>query len=131
MPAGEFDLIIELVGGPNLRRDIESVAPRGRVVFVGVPAGDDLQFSVRDLMRKRATIVGTVLRHRDRTAKASAVAAFEHEVVPLLADGRVQPFIEATYPHTDVQAAFRHLSSSGKRGKILLQFDRARASANP
>ncbi|MGY1917039.1 zinc-binding dehydrogenase [Blastococcus sp. SYSU DS0973] len=119
---GRFNLVIELVGGPNLDRLLLLLAPRGRVVIVGVPAGDEMSLSVRSLMRLRASLTGTNLRNRPPEEKALAVQAFAHEVSPLLADRRLVAHVEACFPHTDAAAAFDHLGSSGKRGKVLLAF---------
>ncbi|SNR65343.1 alcohol dehydrogenase catalytic domain-containing protein [Blastococcus mobilis] len=118
---GLFDLVIELVGGANLARLPLVLAPRGRIVIVGVPAGDEMSLSVRSLMRLRASLTGTNLRNRPPEEKALAVQAFAHEVVPLLA-GRLVAHLEACFPHTEAAAAFDHLASSGKRGKVLLSF---------
>jgi NADPH:quinone reductase-like Zn-dependent oxidoreductase len=119
---GRFDLVIELVGGLNLTRLPLVLAPRGRIVIVGVPAGDEMGLSVRPLMRLRASLTGTNLRNRPPEEKSLAVQAFAHEVLPLLAGRRVVAHVDASFPHTDVAAAFDHLASSGKRGKVLLCF---------
>ncbi len=73
-------------------------------------------------MQKRATIGGTVLRSRPLEEKAAAVRAFEREVVPGLASGRLRPIVDSVYPAADVRAAFDRLEASGKVGKVLLDF---------
>lgn len=119
---GRFDVVVELVGGPNLARLPDLLAPGARVVVVGVPAGDRLEVSVRPFMRLRAALVGTTLRNRPLEEKALAVRAFAHEVVPLLAAGRVTAHVDRRFPHDRAADALAHLASSGKRGKVLLAF---------
>ncbi|WP_158545862.1 zinc-binding dehydrogenase [Blastococcus sp. TF02A-30] len=119
---GRFDLVIELVGGPNLARLPSVLAPRGRIVVVGVAAGDAVELALRPFIRLRASLTGTNLRNRPPEEKALAVQAFAHEVVPLLARRRLVAHVEACFPHTEAVAAFERLASSGKRGKVLLGF---------
>lgn len=127
---GEIDLVVELVGGPNLERDLEVLAHRGRIVLVGTPAGDSAaDLSIRPLLRKRASMVGTTLRNRPLEEKAAAVRAFEHEVVPLLARRLVRSYVDSTFPFDQAGAAFDRLAESGKRGKVLLRFPTADSSA--
>lgn len=119
---GPFDLIIELVGGPSIPRGIPLLATLGTLVVVGVPMGTEVSISVRPLMSNRASIVGTGLRRRPLEEKATAIAAFAREVVPLLSRGIVRPHIDAVFPHTQADAAFARLDSSGKHGKVLVSF---------
>jgi NADPH2:quinone reductase len=114
------DVILELVGTPHFPADLEAVARRGRIMVVGIVGGTDARFSLLQLMQRRARIEGTVLRARDLDEKAAAVAAFEREVVPLLADGTIAPVVDRTFPMEDVHDAFDHLAGRGKRGKVLL-----------
>jgi NADPH:quinone reductase-like Zn-dependent oxidoreductase len=73
-------------------------------------------------MGKRASLMGTVLRARPLEEKAAAVQAFAHQVVPLLASGRVRPLVDRVFPAADAVAAFEHLAAPGKFGKVLLEF---------
>lgn len=114
------DVILELVGTPHFPDNLVAVAERGRIMVVGIVGGTDVRFSLLQLMQRRARIEGTVLRARDLDEKAAAVAAFEREVVPLLADGTIVPVIDRTFPMDEVNAAFDHLAGPGKRGKVLL-----------
>lgn len=119
---GGADVVLELVGGPNLARDVAAVAVRGRIVIVGADAGANADVSLRALMGKRATLRGTVLRARPLEEKAVAVQAFARSVVPLLAAGRALPEIDRIFPAEQVTAAFDHLAKPGKTGKVLLEF---------
>jgi NADPH:quinone reductase-like Zn-dependent oxidoreductase len=119
---GGADVVLELVGGPNLELDFQVLALKGRIVIVGHNAGDQAQISMNRLMVKRASLRGTVLRARPVEEKAAAVQAFARSVVPLLAAGRALPEIDRVFPAADVTAAFDHLAKPGKTGKILLDF---------
>ena len=120
--AGQFDVIIELVGGPNLDHLVSLLAPRGRGIFVGTPAGGQIDGSIRPLMRKRASLIGTNLRNRPMEEKALAVQLFAREVVPLLRSREVVAHVDRCFSLTEVASAFDHLASSGKQGKVLLAF---------
>lgn len=119
---GGADVVLELVGAPNLDRDVAALATKGRIMIVGSDAGADAQVSLRALMGKRATLRGTVLRARPLEEKAAAVQAFARSVVPLLAAGRALPGIDRVFPADQVTAAFDYLARPGKTGKILLEF---------
>jgi NADPH:quinone reductase-like Zn-dependent oxidoreductase len=119
---GGADVVLELVGAPNLALDLEVAALRGRIVVVGTPAGADAPMTLRQLMGKRLALHGTVLRARPLEEKAAAVQAFRRSVVPLLAAGAVTPRIDRTFPAGDVTAAFDYMAKPGKSGKVLLGF---------
>jgi len=118
----EADVVLELVGAPNLPGDLRALATKGRIIVVGTGAGAEFDMSLRALMGKRASLMGTVLRARPMEEKGVAVQAFARGVVPLLAEGRVAPPIDRVFPAADAADAFDHLASRGKFGKVLLQF---------
>ena len=92
------------------------------MIVVGTGAGADTEVSLRMLMGKRASVMGTMLRARPLEEKAAAVQAFAHQVVPLLASGRVRPLVDRVFPADRAADAFDHLAAPGKFGKVLLQF---------
>jgi NADPH2:quinone reductase len=114
------DVIIELVGAPNLDGDLDAVATKGRIVVVGTGAGRSFEMSLGKLMGRRATLIGTVLRARPLEEKAAAVQAFGLQVVPLLASGVVRPVIDRVFPMSEAAAAYDYLAAPGKFGKVLL-----------
>jgi NADPH2:quinone reductase len=120
--AGGADVILELVGAPNLARDLEALATKGRIVVVGTGAGEEAPLSLRAVMGRRARILGTVLRARPLEEKAAAVQAFGHEVVPALADGRVRGIVDRVFPAGQAADAFDYMAQPGKFGKVLLAF---------
>lgn len=117
------DVVVELVGGRNASADLAALRPKGRIVFVAAQGDEDLCVNLRELKAKRATIMGSTLRRRGREAKVEAVRAFAHEILPLLADSTVKPVIAARFSVQEASRAFDFLASSGKRGKVLLQFE--------
>jgi NADPH:quinone reductase-like Zn-dependent oxidoreductase len=121
--AAGVDVVLELVGAQNLTGSLAALAPLGRVIIVGTGAGADTDISLRTLMGKRASVMGTMLRARPLEQKAAAVQAFAHQVVPLLASGRVRPLVDRVFPAQRAVDAFDHLAGPGKFGKVLLEFD--------
>jgi len=119
---GGADVVLELVGAPNLELDFRVLALKGRIVIVGSGAGAQADLSLQHLMVKRASLRGTVLRARPVEEKAAAVQAFVRSVLPLLAAGRALPEIDRVFPVAEATAAFDHLEKPGKTGKILLDF---------
>lgn len=122
LAAGGADVVLELVGAPNLGPDLTALAVKGRIVIVGTGAGTEAPLDLRKLMGRRAHVMGTVLRARPLEEKAAAVQAFAREVVPHLATGRIGPIVDRVFPASEVAAAFDRLQEPGKLGKVLLDF---------
>jgi len=116
------DVILELVGAPHFPANLEILAAKGRISIVGVGAGQEITLSLLTLMQRRAAIRGTVLRARPLEEKGTVIRAFEREIVPGLADGRLRPLIDSVHPIASVTQAFDRLEGSGKTGKVLLEF---------
>lgn len=115
------DVVLELVGAANLPGSLEALAARGRIIIVGTGAGADAELSLRALMGRRASLMGTMLRARPMEEKAAAVQAFARSVVPQIAAGRIRPVIDRVFPVAEAAAAFDHLAAPGKLGKVLLE----------
>jgi NADPH:quinone reductase-like Zn-dependent oxidoreductase len=118
---GGADVVLELVGGANVPEDIASLALRGRVIIVGGSKGGDPVLSLRDLMSKRATVIGTGLRRRPPEQKAALAQNFAKRVLPLLASGEITPIVDRSFPIEQAADAFDALAQPGKFGKLLLQ----------
>ena len=121
--AGGADVVLELVGAPNLEPDLLSLAIKGRIVIVGTGGGTEATLDLRKLMGRRARVFGTHLRARPLEEKAAAVQAFAREVVPHLATGRIVPLVDRVFPAAEAAAAFDRLQEPGKLGKVLLDFE--------
>jgi len=116
------DVILELVGATHFPDNLEALAVRGRIIVVGIGAGHEMTISLLQLMQKRASVRGTILRSRSLEEKAAAVRAFEREIVPVLLAGRIRPLIDSVYPAARIAAAFDRLGERGKAGKVLIEF---------
>jgi NADPH:quinone reductase len=117
---GPFDVILELVGGPNLAGNLKAVATGGRIVIIGIGAGAKAEINLRDLMQKRATVRASMLRARPLEEKALTARAIERHVVPLFASGALSVPIAETHPLEDAVAAYDRFAEGGKIGKIVL-----------
>jgi putative PIG3 family NAD(P)H quinone oxidoreductase len=117
---GPFDVILELVGAPNLAANLDALAYGGRIVAIGMGAGSRAEWDMHVLMFKRATISGSTLRSRPLEEKALTARRMERTVLPLLASGAVTVPIAATFPLAGVADAYARFAAGGKLGKIVL-----------
>jgi len=118
---GPFDVILELVGAPNLPDNLVALNNDGRITVIGIGAGAKAELNLGLLMSKRARIHGSTLRARPLEEKALSARAVERSVLPLLAGGIVQVPIAATYPLEQAEAAYERFAAGGKLGKIVLE----------
>lgn len=117
---GPFDVILELVGAPNLSANLKALATNGRIAVIGVGAGAKAELNLLALMGKRARIMASTLRARPLEEKALTARAMEREVLPLFERGAVRVPVAETFALADVTAAYTRFSDGGKLGKILL-----------
>ena len=117
---GPFDVVLELVGAPNLAANLDALAPSGRIVVIGVSAGAKGELNLLALMGKRARISGSTLRARPLEQKALAARLVEREVLPLFEGGQLSVPIAETFALEDAAAAYERFAAGGKLGKIVL-----------
>ena len=117
---GEVDVVVDLIGGDYLSIDVEVCRPKGRIVIVGLLGGAVSELNLGAVMQKRLSIRGTVLRSRPDHEKAAAVAAFGAQLVPLFADGRLQPVVDKIVPLEQGQEAYDLVASNATFGKVVL-----------
>jgi putative PIG3 family NAD(P)H quinone oxidoreductase len=117
---GGAHVALDLVGGDYVIADVNAAAPKGRIVCIGMMAGTRATLPISSILAKRLTLFGTVLRSRDVAEKAAATDAFARDVVPMLADGRVAPVVEATIPLAQAEQAYDLLESDATFGKVIL-----------
>jgi putative PIG3 family NAD(P)H quinone oxidoreductase len=119
---GPFDVILELVGAPNLAENLQALATAGRIVVIGVSAGAKAELNLLALMGKRARIHGSTLRARAPEEKATAARRLEHEVLPLFdtSPPALRVPIARTSPLAEAAAAYDSFAAGGKLGKIVL-----------
>jgi NADPH2:quinone reductase len=114
------DLILDIVGGDYIPRDLASLAVEGRLVVIGFMGGDTATIDFRRVLGRRLTITGSTLRPRSVEEKGQIAAEVRREVWPLLEGGKVKPLIYRTFPLADAAAAHRLMESSEHVGKIVL-----------
>jgi NADPH:quinone reductase-like Zn-dependent oxidoreductase len=117
---GPFDVVLELVGAPNIPADLDGLAIGGRISVIGVGGGANAELNLLALMGKRARIHGSTLRPRPLEQKGDAAQRVEHSVLPWVAAGRITVPVAATYPMAEVEAAYDGFAGGGKLGKIVL-----------
>ena len=118
---GPFDVVLELVGAPNLPGDLTALATGGRIVVIGVGAGAKAELNLLALMGKRARDMASTLRARPLEEKAATARAMERHVLPLLDAGRLRVPVAATYPLTAVHEAYERFAAGAKLGKIVIE----------
>jgi NADPH2:quinone reductase len=117
---GPFDVILELVGAPNLAANLDSLAVGGRIAVIGVGGGAMAEVNLLALMAKRARIHGSTLRARSLEDKALASQRVGQHVLPLLAGGAVEVAVEASFPMSAAEDAYARFAAGAKLGKIVL-----------
>jgi NADPH2:quinone reductase len=117
---GPFDVVLELVGAPNMQGNFEGLATRGRIVVIGVGGGVKSELNLLGLMGKRARVHGSTMRARPLEEKAIASRLVEKEVLPLFEDGTLHVPVAATYPLEQVAEAYERFTAGRKLGKIVL-----------
>ncbi|MBI5310121.1 MAG: NAD(P)H-quinone oxidoreductase [Actinobacteria bacterium] len=119
---GPFDVILELVGAPNMPANLKAVNTDGRIVVIGVGAGFKADVNLLAIMGKRASLRGSTLRARPLEEKALTARAVERHVLPLFERGALAVPVAQTYAFDDVQDAYDRFAAGGKLGKIVLTF---------
>jgi len=117
---GPFDVILELVGAPNLAENLQALATGGRISVIGVAAGAKGELNLLALMGKRARIHGSTLRARPLEEKALSARGLEREVLPLFESGALRVPVAETFSLEDAADAYEHFAAGGKLGKIVI-----------
>jgi NADPH:quinone reductase-like Zn-dependent oxidoreductase len=117
---GPFDVVLELIGAPNLPGDLQALATGGRIVVIGVGGGAKAELDLLRLMAVRGSLHASTLRARPLEDKATAARAVERHVLPLVEQGRLRVPIEATLPFDQPEAAYDRFAAGGKLGKLVL-----------
>ncbi|HVE67850.1 MAG TPA: zinc-binding dehydrogenase [Solirubrobacteraceae bacterium] len=117
---GPFDVVLELIGAPNLPGDLGALATGGRIAVIGVGAGFKAELNLLALMGKRARIHGSTLRARPLEEKAAAARLVERHVLPLFDARALTVPVADTFGLDEVSAAYERFAAGGKLGKIVL-----------
>ncbi|MEZ5995241.1 MAG: NAD(P)H-quinone oxidoreductase [Hyphomonadaceae bacterium] len=117
---GGADVILDMVGGPYVQKNLDVLKDRGRLVMIAFLQGPMAQLNLMRLMLKRLTLTGSTLRSRAPEEKARIAAEVERVVWPWIEAGKVAPVIDSTFPLADADAAHQRLQSGAHAGKIVL-----------
>ena len=114
------DVVLDVVGGENLKKNLVALRTCGAIVQVGLLGGGEATVALRRLMAKRARLVGTVLRARPLEEKIALSRRFADEVLPLFETGQLRPVIDRRFSIDDVAEAHRYMESNANFGKVML-----------
>ncbi|MET8816327.1 NAD(P)H-quinone oxidoreductase [Streptomyces sp. NPDC004549] len=117
---GPYDVVLDVVGGSYLERNVRSLAPDGRLVVIGLQDGLEANLNLAELVFKRASVHGTTLRTRSKEQKAEIVAEVRDQVWPMIESGAVQLVVDRRLPMSQAAEAHRLMEEGGHIGKILL-----------
>lgn len=117
---GPFDVILELVGAPNLGANVDALATAGRIVVIGIGAGAKGELNLAKLMYKRGRVMASVMRARPLEEKALMTRGLERHVLPLVAQGAIRVPVAETFPLDEAAAAYERFAAGGKLGKLVL-----------
>jgi NADPH2:quinone reductase len=117
---GPFDVVLELVGGPNMPGNLKALEMGGRIAVIGVGGGPKTELNLLALMGKRARIHGSTLRARPLEQKADAARRVERHVLPLVEAGAVHVPVADTFSLDRVEDAYDRFAAGGKLGKVVV-----------
>lgn len=118
---GGANLILDMVGGPYIPRNIKTLANDGRLVQIAFLSGPKVELNFAQIMTRRLTVTGSTLRPQSDLAKARIATELREKVWPLLDAGRVAPVMDSEFPLAEAAAAHARMESSGHIGKIVLK----------
>ena len=117
------DVILDMIGGDYVAKNIRLLRADGRMVFINSMNGSEMVLNIRDIMKKRLTITGSTLRNREISFKSALAQEIERMVWPMLEKGKFKPVIFKTFPLNEASKAHRLMESSTHIGKIILVID--------
>ena len=114
------DVILDIMGAAYLARNLDALAPNGRLAVIGLQGGTRTELDLRQLMSKRASVTATTLRARPAAEKAAIVAAVRARVWPWISDGSVRPVVDRVLPMAEAAEAHRVVDAGEHIGKVVL-----------
>ena len=124
------DVVLDVMGAKYLARNLDVLAPNGRIAVIGLQGGATAELDLGRLMSKRAALLATTLRARPAAEKAAIIASVREHVWPLLAAGTVRPVVHARLPLADAAEAHRTMEASTHVGKLVLTVGAGSAGAS-
>jgi putative PIG3 family NAD(P)H quinone oxidoreductase len=122
---GGANVILDIVGGPNIERNFRAASHDARIVQLAFPAGSKVEVNLMPVMLKRLTYTGSTLRTRPPAYKTRVAQELEARVWPLIGEGRIKPVVRATFDLREAARAHALMESSGHVGKIVLTVGKA------
>jgi putative PIG3 family NAD(P)H quinone oxidoreductase len=119
--AGGIDVVLDMVAGPYMQKNMNVLARDGRYVVIAFLGGSTAELDMRQVLGKRLTITGSTLRPQTTAEKAAIAEALRDHVMPLLESGRIRPIIHAKFPLAEACRAHELMESSAHMGKIVLE----------
>jgi NADPH2:quinone reductase len=116
-----IDVILDMIGGDYVPKNLRLLREDGRLVFINAMQGAKVEFDAMQVMSRRLTITGSTLRPRSADFKAALATVVEQNVWPLIAAGQFRPVIDRTFPLAEAAAAHQRMESSAHIGKIVLE----------
>ena len=120
---GGADLILDMVGGPYIQRNLKALADDGTLVQIAFLQGPKAELNLVQLMTRRLTVTGSTLRPQSDLAKARIADALRAHVWPLISSGKISPVMDQEFALADAAAAHARMESSAHIGKIVLKVD--------
>ena len=118
--SGGVDVVLDMVGGPYVQKNLNILNDRGRCVMIAFQQGPQAELNLMRLMLKRLTLTGSTLRSRSHEEKARIAREVERVVWPWVEAGKVKPVIDSTFPLAEAEQAHARLQSGGHAGKVVL-----------
>jgi putative PIG3 family NAD(P)H quinone oxidoreductase len=117
------DLCLDLVGGDYVPETLEALAPRGRVLLVGLVAGTHAEVDLGLALRKRLRLTGTVLRSRPVEEKMALAQSAERHLLPLFRSGALRPVVDAVLPMGEIRQALERMAGNDSVGKLVVRWE--------
>jgi putative PIG3 family NAD(P)H quinone oxidoreductase len=117
------DLILDVMGASYLARNLDALAPGGRLVVIGLQGGATAEIDLNQMLRRRLSVIATTLRGRPLEQKAEIVRRFVEEALPGFDDGALRPVVDRVLPLAEAAAAHRAMEAGENVGKIVLAVD--------
>lgn len=115
------DVVLDCIGGSYLTRNMQALAPLGRLIFIGLMGGGQSEINLGMVMGKRLRLIGSTLRSRPLAEKIALTKGFYGRFWPLLLDGTLRPIIDTTFPIPEAQAAHAYVRANQNTGKVVLE----------
>jgi len=119
-PASGVDVVLDFLGASSWAGNVEVLLPKGRLVIIGTMSGSKVEADLSPILRKRLTVVGTVLRSRPIEEKIALTREFARTILPLIAGGRIRPVVDRVLPLSRAADAHGAMERNENFGKIVL-----------